>query len=108
MDNKIIMQGDIQLEPCEEPKNIQKVFIGTKYILKHGENGNKHTLSVKNKTSEIEVYKNKEGSIFVRIKGVGILTHKQHGTHIITPQWYRYNDEQEFDYFENQTRNIID
>ena len=105
--NKIIhMQGDIQLEPCSIPKG-EKVFEGKEYIVAWGEvTGHAHRVKVKD--ANIQVLKDSEGQMYLFLGEKGELTHEEHGTHELTPGWYKIGHEREHDYFQNESRRVID
>ena len=117
---KIILQGDIKLEVCEAPKGVKEIFAGEEYTLAVGEQtGHSHIVRVKDKPLGVKVFKNAEGQLFVHLEGIGTLTHEgtgtEHGTHKLAPEWYRVGGgqssvigEKEYDYFNLESRRVID
>ena len=103
----IHMQGDIQLVPCGKIEG-EEIKHNGEYVLLWGETtGHKHLLKVKD-PEKMRIFKDSEGRLVLELLEEGTLTHEEHGTHIVTPGWYRMNQEQEYDYFEMQSRTVID
>ena len=105
--NKYHYQGDIQLEPCEQVQGKVIAHSG-EYILALGETtGHAHRIKVA-EPSQMVVIKDNAGNLFLHLLGEGTLTHEEHGTHKVSPGWYKLGREREFCYFEMFTRQVID
>src|SRR3990167_3404519 len=100
-------QGDISLIVCEQIKG-KVIKHSGEYILALGETtGHAHKIKVA-EPSQMVVIKDEAGNLFLHLLGEGTLTHEEHGTHKVSPGWYKLGHEREHSYFENETRRVID
>jgi len=106
--DKIYRQGNIMLKSVKIEYNLKPIFEGNSWIIKFGEaTGHKHLLTVEPETS-FKIFEDKKGQKYLQMTGKGILTHEQHKTIKVLPDFYVIGIEKEWDYFENEIKQIID
>lgn len=74
------------------------------YVLARGEHtDHKHVIE-----GDVEIYKDETGRLFVKIEGMGTITHEEHKPITLPPGTYEMKHEQEFDYFLNEAVRVLD
>jgi len=106
---KVIQQGDILFVRREEiPQNTQKVSPENgKYILARGEaTGHCHAIPA---SSKVEVLRDDNGRLYLQINGSSApVTHQEHKTKIIPAGNWEVRRIKEWDYDQEQARQIWD
>lgn len=104
----IIRHGDILLKAVEQPKNLKSFYKGNSFVLALGETtGHKHLLTCE-PTTQLEILEDEKGQRYLRMEGNGKLTHEEHKTLEIMPDFYVIGNEQEYDYFTQETNRVQD
>ncbi len=94
--------GDILLQPATIPA---AAVTTPQRVLAHGETGHAHVLDP---TSDVEVYEH-EGTLFLRVgAGGGTISHEEHGRGTIAPGEYKVGRQQEYDHFQEESRQVRD
>ena len=101
--------GDVNIQRVEElPKGFN---FNTKHnkILAYGEaTGHNHKILPKTKNDKVEIYENAQGELVVKINGTAVVTHQEHKTIEVPTGIYKINREREYDYWQMETRKVID
>lgn len=94
-------------KPADEMLKDHKVYKGRKFVLAEGEaTGHNHVLTTESKTG-FEIYKHFD-KIYLKLEQPAKLTHQEHKKITIKPGIYVVKKEREHDYFQNQSRGVID
>ena|SRR3990167_7443827 len=112
--NKTHIQGDIQLVPSSQ-KEFEDAIKNGEILTHHGEfilalgetTGHAHRIKVA-EPEQMIVVKDKQGNLYIQLLGEGTLTHEEHGTHTIKPSYRKLEHEQEYDYWLEASRQVID
>ena len=109
MNKKIYRHGDLIFKEIDKlPEGLKSVFVGCKWVAAEGETtGHRHLLTAE-PTTRFEVLEDSQGQRYLKIEGSGNLSHEEHRTLEITHGFYVIGNEQEFDYFAEQTNRVID
>lgn len=103
----IYRHGDLTLKSVKLDKSIVKL-IGKfkKFVLAEGETtGHKHLLESK---TAFNVYQNDKGQYILEMEGKSELTHEEHNKIELMPDLYILGNEQEYNYFEEQSQRVQD
>lgn len=105
--NNIARHGDLSFRATEKIEGELQEHNGS-FVLAIGEHTNhKHIMTVPN-IKDMDVYKLADGSMILQLRKEGKLTHEEHKEITFAPGIYKMGFEQEFDYFLNETRRVID
>lgn len=107
MENKIYRHGDLAF--TEERINTDGLTkVGTdKYVLAEGETtGHKHVITAEKGT--VDIYKDSNNELVLVIDGKAIVTHEEHKPIEFYSGTYRMKHQQEYNYFEMQSNQVID
>lgn len=78
-------------------------------VLAWGEaTGHAHRIKPKTKEDVVEIYENEKGELAIKVKGVAVVTHEEHHTIEIPTGTYQIIREREYDYFQMNSRKVID
>jgi len=101
--------GDLRI------KQIDKLPLGKKskvksFVLAHGESGHRHLLQVIGGDGYIVMLEPQKDNPkrYFEVEGPTRLTHEEHNTITIQPGIYEVENEQEFDYFTEEIKRVID
>lgn len=104
----IVRHGDILLRAVKKIVGLKIVYRGNKFVLAKGETtGHKHLL-VADPMTQFEILQDENGQRYLKMEGNGQLTHEEHKTLEVIPDFYFIGQEQEFDYFAEQTNRVVD
>jgi len=103
---KTYRHGDVVINKVEELKGFNP---RKNNVLAYGEvTGHSHKVLPKTKEDIVEVFENEKGELAFRVNGVAVVTHEEHKTIEIGTGIYRINQEREYDYFQLESRKVID
>lgn len=102
----IFRQGDLVIKPIEKlPENLKVVSKGNQFVLAEGEQtGHKHLLVAE----KLEVLQDEKGRYYFQLQNNATITHEEHKTITILPGIYEVGNEQEYDYFLREVRQVND
>ena len=104
----IYRHGDIILRPAKKQEGLKFIGRFKSFVLALGEHtGNKHLLT-SCPTTEFEVYQDKGGNYFLNLSGGGKLTHEEHKSIEVMPDFYVVGNEKEYNYWEQETQKVQD
>lgn len=105
--NNIYRHGDISFQPISKVEG-QKVKHNGSFVLALGEHtGHKHVITTPS-ISDMEVFRDSMGGIYLRLKEDGTITHEEHRPIKIKKGTYKMFQEKEFDYALGETRKVLD
>ena len=100
-------QGDIKLHPIAAlPKGAKRLMARDgRYVLAEGEaTGPPHAVAER---PGVEMYEH-EGTLFLRVEKPADLVHEEHATQVVEPGLYEVGRVLEYDYLEEQMRQVRD
>lgn len=104
MTKKVIVQGDVFLVPCEMPENVVSIPKKGKLILAEGEaTGHAHTIE----NSHASLWQDSE-TLYLSATAEVTLHHQEHRAITIPAGNYKVGIVQEYDYFLEETRKVVD
>ena len=102
MDKVMVQQGDcILVKVASIPKEAKKIAF--KGIVLKGEGANTHEIA----PDEVEVY-DQDGIMYLKVDKETKLIHQEHGTQKLDKGLYKRVIEREFDYYEQEARQVRD
>lgn len=103
MTNTPKQQGDVILKPVDKlPDRITIVSRG-RCILAHGESGHSHVVD----SPGAKLYKSND-NIFLDLKEATDLIHEEHGSITLEPGIWEIGQVNEYDYFSEMVRKVVD
>jgi len=105
---KIYRHGDILLKAIKLNSKLKSLGKFNQYVLAEGETtGHKHTLVAKPQTY-FEVLEDEKGQKYLKLEREAELTHQEHKTIKIMPDFYVIGNEREFSYEDQELKKIQD
>lgn len=107
---KLYRHGDLIFKQLTElPSNLKKLALTeNKFVLALGEvTGHKHVMTAE-KEQDMNIYQDAQGRYVLEVVKPTKLSHEEHSTLEFMPGVYIMDNEREHDYFEHETRQVID
>ena len=100
--------GDLLFSPVNKlPEGLTAQNNNGAFILALGEHTNhKHVITKQEGT--LDIFKDKNGSIFLVVDGKSVLTHEEHKPIEFTTGTYKMTHEREYDYFLDEVTRVQD
>lgn len=103
--------GDLIFKKLKSlPSNLKELSLGKKndFVLALGEvTGHKHVMTAEKKT-DMKIFQDPQGRYILEVKAPTKLSHEEHRTLTFQPGVYIMDNEREHDYFEHESRQVID
>jgi len=109
MKNLAILHGDVGLIPTSKlPENLKKLKTKNGFVVRHGESGHRHTLTI-DKPSDVDIYLDEATGyhVFNIHKAISI-SHEEHKTLTIEPGIFIEKAEREYNPFTKMIQKSID
>lgn len=107
---KLYRHGDLIFKQLNElPEKIKEVAVeNNQFVLALGEvTGHKHVMTAE-KEDDMRIFQDSQGHYILEVVKPTKLSHKEHATLEFEPGIYKMDNEREHDYFEQQSRQVID
>lgn len=102
----ILQQGDVLLEKVEKIMGKETGSDERGYVLAQGEvTGHAHRIT---ETTFVKMYRTDDGHTYLQVKKTVPLEHEEHKVLIIEPGEYEVRKVQEFDHFEQASKEVQD
>jgi hypothetical protein len=104
-----IRHGDILLKPVKRPKKLKSIFKGNSFVIAEGETtGHRHLLVADREATVFEILEDEKGNRYLEMSGTAKISHEEHKTKTVLPDFYIIDREEEYDPFLEEMRKVQD